>query len=278
MIIKSCLVGAASALLCGSMLVSPAQAAPGVTVSSSGLDVLNAFTYQDSPDAYITFTIRDSAGLASVISVCAETPTGNTYGCDSFPLAPSSWSNGDWQVRQVTGGWQVRMLVGSAALSEEECAASLRGKNTYTLELEVLGKREQRLASRVHKYALVCQGFAAATSGGELLTARVGRRASLPISVSVADSQHRLTSAQSCIYDIDNDQKLDCQSVTLASGAKKTTRGWTLTTIATWPAVNSSTCKSLRRNGPAREYQVVFSDASGTELATAEHAFTVTCR
>ena len=275
LIVGSALVTAATL----SMVPAQAATARDVGITSDGMTVVDTYTYQDSSEGYITFTVRDPDRSGEQVSQCWVDILGDPTDCDTYPLQETSYRNGDWRIRSTSDGWEIRVYVGYRNSSEEDCMDQYRGAADYGINIAVLGSREEVLGEHTHSYDLVCRGYAAETKGGRTLTAHMGETSDpLSITYTVVDTGHEATSAQGCFYSVHSGRATKCTRIDLSTGDYTTNRGWNYTVRLTSKALSSAQCRAVKRQEPRYDYRVVFRDAAGDTLLSADHRFTLRCR
>lgn len=243
------------------------------------MTTINTYTYQDSDEGYITFTVSDPDRSGEQVSQCWVDFIGDPTDCDTYPLRETDYRDGDWRIRSTGDGWQIRVYVGYRESSDDECLDEYRGAAEYGINIAVLGAYEEVLGEHTHSYDLVCHGYAAESKGGRVLTAQIGRTSNvLPITYSVIDSDHTAASAQGCFYSFNSGRATNCTRIDLSAAETRTSRGWKYTARLTAKAVTSAQCRAIKRQEPRYAYRVIFRDASGDVLVSAEHRFTLRCR
>jgi hypothetical protein len=255
----------------------PAMASTGVSVSSSGLSSVKTYTYQDSDEGFVVFTVTDPSRQATQISQCWVDGDGDLYECDVYPLRETDYRNGEWRIRWTPSGWEVRVYLGYYDVSEDECMDQFRGAAEYGIDIAVLGDYEEVLAEDRHEYELVCQGFAGETRGSKSITAYVGRSSTvIGIKLIAIDVAHEAVSARGCIYSKSTGRGTNCEALNMDSS--RTSRGWSHAKRIGVKGVTARQCRNLRWNPGRFTYRVVFRDAQGDVVMEVGHDFRVTCR
>ncbi|MFM9049845.1 MAG: hypothetical protein ACKOMX_07350 [Actinomycetota bacterium] len=269
---------AAIALAAAAVPAQAADRAGGVTITSGGVSSLDVFTYQDSDDAYATFTITDPSGAGALISQCWEDADGAPYDCDTYLLEEADFADGDWRIKRTADGWQLRVYVAYYPFSDEECWDHAGGQE-YGVNIGVLGEDDEVLDERTHSFTVICRGYAGNAKGSKTLKVSVGATsAALPIEFRVLDSRHDARSARGCLYSFTTGRLSNCTALDLAGGSVRSSEGWRYTARVTMPGVTLRQCKGIKKQEPRYAYQITFKDSSGDEMVTVSHRFTTTCR
>lgn len=271
------LIGSAMGICAAVLVAGPVASATGVTVVASGPSVLNTYTYQDSDEGYVVFTVTDPAREGTQVSQCWLDGDDDLYDCDIYPLRETDYRDGEWRIRPTATGWEIRVYVAYTDMDEDQCLDQYKGSGREGVDIAILNDYEEVFGEGRHTYELVCQGYAATSKGGSKITAYVGRTSStLSIAVTGIDAAHDAASAQGCIYSPVTGRATSCQAIDMA--ASRTSRGWSPDRRLSLPAVTAQQCKSIKRTSPRFIYRVVFKDGAGRTLMVANHKFTVTCR
>ncbi len=276
---KRVIVGiAATALIAASIVISgPPASARGVSVSSDGLSLLRTYTWRESNQSSVTFTITDRQRLARQVSLCQVTPNYRRINCDTLPLRESEYRDGTWRVRQTSTGWEVRARVGGYQSTTDECLDNFDGRD-YGIELGALNSRGRVLGEALHEFRMVCQGYAAQSTGGDRIRLRVGRDSErLRVRFAILDQDHMLKNIRQCFYNVDEEETGKCWNYDLKRSIKRTKRGWQTDNQLFFNSVSASTCRWVGRNEPHYQWRVTLYDRYGDAVGTYAHDFWLDC-
>lgn len=276
---KRVIVGiAATALIAASIVISgPPASARGVSVSSDGLSLLRTYTWRESNQSSVTFTITDRQRLARQVSLCQVTPNYRRINCDTLPLRESEYRDGTWRVRQTSTGWEVRARVGGYQSTTDECLDNFDGRD-YGIELGALNSRGRVLGEAVHEFRMVCQGYAAQSTGGDSIRLRVGQDSErLRVRFAILDQDHMLKNIRQCFYNVDEEETGKCWNYDLKRSINRTKRGWQTDNQLFFNSVNASTCRWVGRNEPHYQWRVTLYDRYGDAVGTYAHDFWLDC-
>ena len=276
---KRLIVGiAATALVAASLVMSGTPAsARGVSINSEGLSLLRTYTWRESNQSSVTFTISDRQGLARQVSLCLVTPSYRRINCDTLALRESKYRDGTWRVRQTSTGWEVRARVGGYQSTAEECLSNFDGRD-YGLELGALNSRGRVLGEALHEFRMVCQGYAAQSTGGDRIRLRVGADSErLRVRFAILDQEHMLKNIRQCFYNVDEEETGRCWNYDLKRSIKRTKRGWETVDSLYFSSVNASQCRWIGRNEPHYQWRVTLYDRYGDAVGTYAHDFWLDC-
>lgn len=259
------------------LVVAPAVSARGVSVRSAGLSAMEVYTWRESNQSMITFSIKDPEGLGRQVSLCLVTPSYRRINCDTQPLRESKYRDGSWRIRQTPSGWDVRARVGGYRSTSEECLRNFDGRD-YALELGVLNSRGRVLGEGVHDFRMVCQGYAARSTGGDRIQLKVGRESErLRVQFTILDQSHMLKNIRLCFYNVDTDETGNCWRYDLNRQVKRVKRGWATDNRLFFSSVTSSQCRYIARNEPHYQWQVTMYDRYGDVVGEGAHDFWLDC-
>ena len=258
--------------------VAAAMTPRSAALTSSGLNSVSVFTYQDSTEGWITFRLRDSAGLGANVSQCDVTSGGARVDCDTYRLRPMNYRGGEWKIRQTPGGWLIRIYVGYYSASAKYCWESRAGDRSG-VQIAILTGRERLVVKRTHMYTLRCDGVAAKASGPSVLTTRAGQ-SSLPFSVTadVVDRRRAVAEIERCFYDVELDETTNCSTDPTTAVARRTSSGWMIKRAVSLNNVSVSECRDYQRERPRLRYEMTFLDGNGEVLGETSWSFRLTCQ
>ena len=270
------------ALATGVVLLQPAMATAmtprKASLSSSGIENVRMYTYQDSSDGWVTFRLRDGIGLGTTVSQCDITARGARVNCDTYRLAARNYRGGAWKVRRVSQGWEIRIYIGYYSASAAQCW-NMRTGQSAGVQISILAGRNRVVAKDSHLYQMRCDGVAANATAPATLVARQGRD-SIPFDVkaTVLDREHVAKTVRRCFYDVDTREITNCYNDPITKVARRTATGWTMVRTLSYDNTSSRSCRYYVNERPRKEYRISFRDRSGDSLGGTSVSFRLTCR
>ena len=248
------------------------------SLTSSGVQSISLFTYQDSTEGWITFRLKDPSGIGANVSQCDVNSRGGRVNCDTYPLRAMDYPGGAWKVRKTSDGWTIRIYVGYYSASQDYCWDSRAGQR-IGVQIAILTKREQMVTRNSHTYTLRCDGVASQATGPSVLTAIEGRD-SLPFTVkaAVVDRRRAVAEIRRCFYDVELSETTNCFTDPTSKVAQRTSTGWAVSRKLMFNNVSARECRYYQNERPRMQYRMSFLDGDGNRLGNASLSFRLTCR
>lgn len=268
----------AVAVAAGMLAGAPAAHADGpVTVTASGPSSVKATVGRASATSWADFAITDTSQTATHLFVCWVPPGGTGRECDSVPLTPSTYSDGNPQVTGGSGSFQYRARIAYNDIGKSLCWRAHFEKEPFRIVVSVRNAADVELASATHSYRVDCTGIVASASGPSRLVVYAGRSSKKAVlKYFLLDTAHRATSIRTCNYDEISDRYYGCERERMPR-SWRTDFGWAFTYTRTWGPMGSTGCAVIKKRWPDVGTRVEYYDESLRKVATAWRSFHLEC-
>ena len=268
----------AMAVAAGTLVVAPTAQADGpVTVTASGPSSVKATVGRASATSWADFVIADASQTATHLFVCWVPPGGTGRECDSVPLTPSTYSDGNPQVIGGSGAYQYRARISYRDIGTKLCWKAHFDKEPFRIIVSVRNAADVELANATHSYRVDCTGVVASATGPKRHVVYAGRTSKKAVlKFFLLDTAHRATSIRTCNYDEISDRYYGCERERMPK-SWRTDYGWTFVYSRWWGPMGASDCAFIKRRWPSVGTRVEFYDDDLRKVATAWRSFHLEC-